>query len=122
MSQLQARLRTSSRTRPPAGVRPAHWRWHARGGSVVAPLIVVMTAALMATVSQFALLTPHEQIAQTLQALRLPMSDGAAPRAFGACGDVCSVAGGCRHVVLSGGLHDGSRVQQEVLQAAQACH
>lgn len=83
---------------------------------------MVFTAALMAVISQFALLAPHEKIARTLEALRLPMTDASPSRAFGACGDVCSLDGNCRHVVLRDGLHNGSRVRVDVLQAAESCH
>ncbi|MBA4286228.1 MAG: hypothetical protein C0434_11925 [Xanthomonadaceae bacterium] len=89
---------------------------------MIAPLLVVMTAALMAVISQFALLAPHAKIARTLESLHLPISDEAPPRAFGACGDVCAMGGSCRHVVLRDGLHNGSRVEPDVLQAAEACH
>jgi hypothetical protein len=85
-------------------------------------LIVVLTAALMAVIAQFALLAPHTRIVTALESLRLPLVERASPRAFGACGDVCSVDRVCRHIVLRDGLHNGSRVSNEILAAAESCH
>lgn len=91
------------------------------GSSLLTPLIAVVTAALMAVVAQFTLLASHTRITATLESLRLPLVEPAAPRPFGACGDICSDDRRCRHVVLRDGLHNGSRVSGDILMAAESC-
>lgn len=122
MNQPEARPLSMSRSRVMA--QPRGWRHpgRVRGSSVLTPLIVVLTAALMAVIAQFALLAPHTRIVNTLESLRLPLVEQESPRAFGACGDICSVDHRCRHVVLRDGLHNGSRVSREILMAAESCH
>lgn len=94
-----------------------------RGGSTLAVLVAVTTTALMAIVAQFALLPSQERIVETLEALAVPIAGSPpASRAFGACGDICSAQHVCRHVVLRDGLHDGHRVSDAVLAAAESCH
>lgn len=123
MNQLEARLPRKSRTCAPAWPERLRQRACVRGSSVLTPLIAVLTAALMAVIAQFALLAPHTTIVTTLESLRIPMVERAPPRAYGACGDVCSSEDRqCRHVVLRDGLHNGSRVSNEILMAAESCH
>ena len=94
-----------------------------RGGSTLTVLVAVSTTALMAVIARFAVLSPHEGIADALKVITAPIA-GAPPagRPFGACGDVCSAQHVCRHVVLRDGLHQGSRVSAAVLDAAEACY
>lgn len=85
-------------------------------------MVAITTAGLMAIVAQFALLVPHQTLGEKLRSLDLPMSRSApSHRAYGACGDICSDEGGCRHVLLRGGLHDGDRVAEAVMVAAESC-
>lgn len=109
-----ARSQRGARTAPPVAVR---------GGSTLAVLIAVTTTALMAIVAQFALLPSQERIVDTLEALTAPIAGPPpASRPFGACGDICSAQHVCRHVVLRDGLHDGTRVSDALLAAAESCY
>ncbi|WP_428385114.1 hypothetical protein [Nevskia ramosa] len=94
------------------------------GASVLTPLVVVLTASMMALLLQGGLISPHNRIAQTLDSLMRSIPETAAPeseRRYGACGDICTVSGACRHVVLHGGLHGGQKVPMEVLTKAESC-
>ncbi len=71
------------------------------------------------------LFAPYSSLRRTIDSLTLSLPDrtpGGAIRSYGACGDICTVAGACRHVVLLGGLHGGQRVSQDELTAAESCH
>lgn len=100
----------------------ARRRARLRGGSTLAVLVAITTAALMVIVAQFALIAPHQTLGDTLRGLSRP-SPVAAPtgRSYGACGDICSEEGGCRHVLLRNGLHNGDRVPEAVMVGADAC-
>ena len=111
-----------ARTRDRARPHRLGQRGRVGGSSVLMPLIAVLTAALMAVIAQFALLGPQTKIANTLESLRLSLPEAESPRAYGACGDICSADHQCRHVVLRDGLHDGNRVSREILMAAESCH
>jgi len=95
-----------------------------RGASVLTPLILLLTAAMFAVLLQAGLLTPPVRLLRTLETLggALPEAvDTEAERSYGACGDVCTAAGACRHVQLSDGLHGGDRVSPEALLDARSC-
>lgn len=121
MNQREARQPSPRAVQARACLRPWRGRRGAGGGSVIAPLVVVMTLALLALMFPFALMAPHARIAETLQSLQLPVAHAPPPHAFGACGDVCSSDGNCRHVVLRDGMHGGDRVSHTALLAAESC-
>lgn len=94
------------------------------GASVLTPLVLLLTVAMFVLLLQAGLLTPPAQLVRTLDTLTgaLPEAVGAdAERSYGACGDVCTAAGACRHVQLGDGLHGGDRVSPEALLEARSC-
>lgn len=94
------------------------------GASVLTPLVVVLTASMMALLLEAGLIGPQTRMAQTLDSLMRSIPAAAAPesvRRYGACGDICTVGGACRNVVLHGGLHGGQKVSMEVLTQAESC-
>ncbi|MDP3295018.1 MAG: hypothetical protein Q8M37_09780 [Nevskia sp.] len=94
------------------------------GASVLTPLVLLLTASMMALLLQGHLMSPHADIARTLDSLIRSMPAATPPdskRHYGACGDICTVSGACRHVVLHGGLHGGQKVSMDVLTKAESC-
>lgn len=95
-----------------------------RGASGLTALIATAVTAMMALLFQADLFAPYSGLRRTLDSLTLSLPDrasGGAVRSYGACGDICTIAGACRHIVLQGGLHGGQKVTQEVLSAAESC-
>ncbi|WP_439638664.1 hypothetical protein [Nevskia sp.] len=74
MNQREARQPSPRAVQARARLRPWRGRRGAGGGSVIAPLVVVMTLALLALMFPFALMAPHVRIAETLQSLQLRSS------------------------------------------------
>lgn len=96
-----------------------------RGASVLTPLALLFTVSMMAALFQSNLMGSHASVIRSLDLLlQSSMSVSAAgesERHYGACGDICTIAGACRHVVLTGGLHGGQKVMQQVLIEAESC-
>lgn len=91
---------------------------------MLTPLVVVLTASMMALLLEGGLISPQNRMAQTLDSLMRSIPAAAAPegeRRYGACGDICTIGGACRHVVLHGGLHGGQKVSMDVLTKAESC-
>lgn len=122
MNQRQARPSSPPAVQAQACLSAWRGRRRAGGASVLTPLVVVMTLALLALMFPFAVMAPHARIAETLQSLPLPTARTPPSHAFGACGDVCSADGNCRHVVLRDGMHGGDRISDTALLAAESCH
>lgn len=96
-----------------------------RGSSVLGSLAAAGAAAMMALLIQADLFTANSRLMRTLDNLvqSIPtVSEPAAERSYGACGDICVVGGACRHIVLRNGLHGGQKVSPDVLMAAESCH
>lgn len=94
------------------------------GASGLTALIAACVAATMALLFQAGLFAPYSGLRRTIDSLTLSLPDRASAaevRSYGACGDICTVAGACRYIVLRGGLHGGQKVTQDVLSAAESC-